>query len=317
MKQSLESKRVLLILFIIIILSVNLQAQDKLNDPYEIMLKSIEAIGGLDNLKKETSSYVESDISLGGLQGTINIWSMYPILQRQDLDLKVFKNSSGDNGEYKWSTDANGKVQILKDDELLKRRELSKLVADYDYLDRDSKTFKLHFKGVIKIEENDCYSILTGNNSNNDSSLTFINCKTFMTEKTIAYTPDDETQTLYSDYREIDGVKISFHQEITNLPVNQKVSVQITKYESNPTIDPIVFEPNGANKRDFRFTSGDRIENVPFEYIMNHIFIPVTVGCKERLWFLDTGAGISVIDSTFASELGLAFEGELAGQGVG
>ncbi|MCP4706968.1 MAG: PDZ domain-containing protein, partial [candidate division Zixibacteria bacterium] len=47
------------------------------------------------------------------------------------------------------------------------------------------------------------------------------------------------------------------------------------------------------------------------------IFIPVTVGCKERLWFLDTGAGISVIDSTFASELGLAFEGELAGQGVG
>jgi membrane-associated protease RseP (regulator of RpoE activity) len=50
---------------------------------------------------------------------------------------------------------------------------------------------------------------------------------------------------------------------------------------------------------------------------MNHIFLKVNVGCKERLWILDSGAGMSVIDSSFAAELGLKVDGDLKAQGAG
>ena len=294
-----------------------LGAQSSLSDPYEIMLMNKEAVGGLDKLKAETSSYVEADISLGGLQGTVKTWSQYPIYQRQDLDLKVFKSTSGDNGTDRWSVDANGQAQFLRDEEQIKRRELAKLNADYDYLDRNSATFELEYRGVTQVGEADCYSVLTKNTINNDSTLTFINKTTFMVEKETSYTPDEETHTLFTDYRRINGILRSFHQEITTLPVNQEVSVQVTRYEVNIETNARIFEPDGEDRRDFRFVSGDRIEDVPFEYILDHIFVPVTLGCKERSWFLDTGAGMTVIDSSFAAELGLTFEGELTGQGTG
>lgn len=37
----------------------------------------------------------------------------------------------------------------------------------------------------------------------------------------------------------------------------------------------------------------------------------------ERLWILDTGAGISVVDNAMAEELGLETEGDLKAVGAG
>jgi hypothetical protein len=57
---------------------------------------------------------------------------------------------------------------------------------------------------------------------------------------------------------------------------------------------------------------------VAFDFIENHIYIPVTVAGKTRPWMLDTGAGGSVIDAAFARELGLArAEGEVMAMGSG
>ena len=73
-------------------------------------------------------------------------------------------------------------------------------------------------------------------------------------------------------------------------------------------------------KKALRTTSlstGDRTENIPFEFIGSHLYIPVTVRGKERLWILDTGAGMTVLNKAFAEELCLELEGEVKGQGAG
>jgi len=59
--------------------------------------------------------------------------------------------------------------------------------------------------------------------------------------------------------------------------------------------------------------AGDR---VAAQFIENHIYVPVTVAGKERLWILDCGAGGSVIDREFANELGLETKGEVEAMGV-
>jgi hypothetical protein len=292
-------------------------SQNKLSDPYEIFNKYFEAIGGLEKEKAETTKYIEAEISAFGLQGTLETWSKSPILGRQSIDLKVFKQISGDNGESSWVADANGKVQINKDEDFLKRREIRKLTAEYDYLSRNSSTFKLTLEGNEKVGDADCYVVKTANNINSDYTLTYFNIAGFLIEKEISHTPNSESHTLYTDYRPVNGILRSFHQEITELPEKNNTSLRITRYEPNIDIDPTLFEPPQQDARDYRFTDGNSAENVPFEYIMEHLFIPVNVGGKERLWIFDTGAGVSVIDSAFAVSLGLKLEGNIVGQGSG
>jgi len=57
-------------------------------------------------------------------------------------------------------------------------------------------------------------------------------------------------------------------------------------------------------------------ERIAAQFIENHIYVPVTVAGKERLWILDCGAGGSVIDKGFAQELGLDVSGEVEAIGA-
>jgi predicted aspartyl protease len=57
-------------------------------------------------------------------------------------------------------------------------------------------------------------------------------------------------------------------------------------------------------------------EKIAARFIENHIYLPVTVAGKERLWLLDCGAGASVIDKGLAQELGLEMSGEVKAMGA-
>lgn len=82
-------------------------------------------------------------------------------------------------------------------------------------------------------------------------------------------------------------------------------------------IDASLFEPPTEDIEDFHFVNGKSAENIPFQFIENHIYLPITVGGKTRVWVLDSGAGATVIEEKFAAELELETEGELKGQGAG
>jgi hypothetical protein len=303
--------------FAFILLVSSAAAQGQLTDPYEIMEKHFDAMGGLDRLKAEKTSYAEGKIYLANLEGTFKHWRRPPMASRTEIDLGVFKQTSGDNGEFSWVEDANGKVKILKDENTLKRREISRLNDLYDYMDRNSKNFSMTFDGIEKVNDKDCYVVTIANTINEDVTTQYIDVGNFLLEKVVSKSPDNRTETFYSDFRDIDGLKIEFHQESVTYPIEQKQVIQLTAYESNPDIDPALFEPPGGDVRDFEFTNGVSAENIPFEFIENHLYIKVIINGRERLWCLDTGAGMSVIDTAYARELGLKIEGDLKGHGAG
>ncbi|MDH4222995.1 MAG: aspartyl protease family protein [candidate division Zixibacteria bacterium] len=304
-------------LVILTLITAKSFAQGNLSDPYGIFGKYFESIGGLEKIKAESTFYSEAELAVYGLKGNIRLWTKSPIYERQEVDLQVFKETAGDNGNYKWTADINNKVKIDKDENVLKRREIRMLMARYDFLNRNSSTFSLSYEGIEKIGGNECYVIKTINNINEDYILTFIDRSSFLIVKEISHTPDEESHTLYSDYREVNGMLKPFHQEIKTLPEGQESVIQVIKYESNIEIDPLLFEPPAEDFRDFRFTKGNSSENIPFVYFMNHIFLGVNIRGKERLWVFDTGSGASVIDSAFAVELGLEAMGDIKGQGAG
>ena len=294
-------------------------AQGNLTDPYEILNRYFKAGGGLDRLKAETSFYMEGTLAVAGLKGTLKSWTQKPDLQRTEVDLGILKIVQGDNGKFSWTLDSNGKLQkVTKEDEATsKRREIKRRLADYEYADPKSGVFSVTFDGLAQVDDKDCYAVRIANNINEDSQTLFINCATFLLEKSASAQGEESTDSYPDDYREVEGLMIPFAgKEVARLTGQEQIVTFVT-YVSNPAIEPALFEPPEEGRRDFAFVKGDRSEDVPFQFIENHVFLPVMVGGQERLWVLDTGAEMSVISRQFARELKLETEGDMKGAGVG
>ncbi|MFH2055665.1 MAG: aspartyl protease family protein, partial [bacterium] len=299
-----------------VLAAVTLAAQ--LTDPYEVLQKNFEALGGLDKLKAEQSSYLEAELDLvgTGLKGTVKVWQEMPQRKREEVDLVVFRSTEGDNGKYAWEADANDKVRIVKDESSLARREVERLLHLYRYADPSAPEFTLELKGIDTVGTTACYVLRIANTINSDIRVVYIDASSFLLVKSVDTHPDEEIETLYSDYRDIDGVLHPFRQEMTVLPNNQVIALTVTEFQVNPEIDIALFEPP-QEVADFRIVDSVAAANVPFEFIENHIFLPVTINCERRLWVLDNGAGVTVLDRAYAEELGLQPEGQLPGSGIG
>jgi len=291
----------------------------KTEDPYEILQRHFLAMGGLDKLNSLTTSYTEGSIVIEGtgLQGTFKQWQEFPDKNRTEIDLTVITQISGDNGEFAWGVDTNGKLRIAKDEATNQRREIAKLMQMNDYADPDSKVFKVEYRGEDNFEDYDCYLIKISNNINSDSVIQYIDKDSLMIRRELSYTPEGNNESIYSDYRATDGMPSAFMQKSIDKTNGMVQDVELNKIEYDVEVDPEMFDPPQKDVKDFEFTEGDRAENIEFKYFGEHIFLEVNMGCRHSWWILDTGAGMTVIDSTFAAKIGLEMEANMTGQGAG
>lgn len=288
-------------------------------DPYEIFQKHYDAMGGLENIRKEKSNYIEGNITIvgTGLEGTFKQWNEYPVKRRDEVDLTIITQTSGDDGDFSWLIDMNGKLQIQMDSNTVQERRITELLADYEHMNRNSEYFNLSFLGADTANGLDCYVIELKNNINEDKEWRYFDTSSYYLVKKIDFKHPHETHTIFSDYREIDGIFCSFRQEIEILPLKQKQVIEITRYDINPDIEDQIFIIPEEGAPDFVFGNGKSAENIPFDFVEDHIYIEVDIEGKKGLWILDCGASASVISLEYAQELGLDLQGSLTGQGVG
>jgi hypothetical protein len=291
-------------------------AEGKMSNPYQILNKHYEAVGGIEKIKANKRIYAEGDFFIVGaeLKGTLRRWEEKPLKMRQEVDLSVTKMITGDNGKLPWSVDANGKVLINKDNNSLKERKVRGLMENYEHLDPESEHFILSYQGTEKIEGEECYVVMIKNDINESVLHQYYSTSNFYLMKEISVGPDHEERTLYSDHRSIDGIVVPFCEVREFLPVGQKQRTEYTKYDFNPDIEPSIFEPPDEDIVDYEFTDGENAEDLRFDFIEKHICLPVVINGKERLWILDSGASVSVIDSGYAAEMELEFKGPIKGQ---
>lgn len=77
-----------------------------------------------------------------------------------------------------------------------------------------------------------------------------------------------------------------------------------------------LFDPPAQDVQDFKFAEGRSAEDIPFQFIENHLFINVNLKEEETLRILDTGAGMSVIDADYARKIGPRSKGSMKGDAV-
>jgi hypothetical protein len=314
-----RARRLLLVGVAVALAWTNLFAQQNLSDPHEVLNRYFEAAGGLDRLKAESTAYFEAEISVAGMQGTFKSWFARPDRLRNDIDLGILKMIQADNGEYEWTLDSNGKLQKITnpDEASIKRREVRKRIAEYEYADRGSETFEIIFEGTDSVDAKECYAIRIENIINNDVLTYFINTDNFLLEKSVSLEANNSNDQFFADYRLIDGLMVPFWNKQVAHMTGQEQEIILTEYVSNPPLDPTIFDPPGEGEKDYRFAQGNSAENIPMVFAENHIFIPVIVDCRERFWILDTGAALSVVSEKFAAELRLEKQGDLKGMGAG
>ena len=285
-------------------------------NPRGILMKHYEAVGGLERLKQIKSGYLEGKTTFDGLEGRFRTWEEIPLKSRLEEDYTVIKQVFGDNGKVSWSVDPNGKVQIHRDEETIKRRKVRALLEVYDHMEPGTKNFIFTYEGNRQAGNVECHVIKMANIINDDYVLFFINKENYYAVKTIIKQPDVEIHTLYSDFRRNEGILIPFHEETEILPREKKETVQLERYDFNFKADSALFEPPSKDIEDFEFENGENSTDVPFTFVENNIYLPVTINGETRLWLLDNGASMTIIDADYAKKLGLEPEGEIKGFGI-
>jgi len=287
-------------------------------DPYVILDCHVAALGGWERLKAIRSRHAKGLLTIegAGLSGTVEDWESHPAKKRQEIDLQIFRQVSGDNGEAAWRTDPNGKLVLQKDPATLKERELQLRRAANEHLERGSKVFTVSYARLDTAGGRWCHVLKTANTINSVVSYDFYDTTSCRLVQTITQGPASESRTRPGDYREVDGVLVPFRVENLEMPSGQRTTVQLSAVELNVPVDPALFEPPAGQTRDFRFPPGLASVEVPFDFTELHIYIPLTIGGKTMPWVLDSGAGASVIEAEFAREIGLETQGKVVGQGI-
>lgn len=312
------SRRLILLYVLSLVLCIGLVGGQSVNDPYQILAKHCAAVGGLEVLKAQKTIYKQGTVSIepAGLKGTFKQWGERPLKMRQEVDLTVVTSIFGDNGDHVWSVDPNGKLQVRRDERTMQDREIRKLMNEYKHVEPDSPYFTLLYKGIEKIDTEDCYVVEITNTINDDTLLHYYSTTSFYLLRAVSIEPAMEQHTSYSDFRVVEGMVLPFRESVEMLPTHEKQVFEHTEYQFNVAIEPLLFEPPKTDVEDFQFVTGESAEDVPFSFIENHVYLRVTINGKERLWVLDSGAGASVIDSSYAVELGLELEGPVKAIGA-
>jgi hypothetical protein len=287
-------------------------------DPYTILDRSIAATGGWAKLDSVKTIHMKGTLVIegAGLSGTIESWSELPDKSRQEFDIKVLKQVSGDNGKVAWRVDQNGKLQIARDTASLKERKLAALMAVRENMKRGSKVFSVTFDRMDTADGSTCYVIKTTNTINTFVFYDYYDTSSYLPIKDVVIKPEGTTETTNRDFREVDGIKIPFEVHQLELPTQQRTTITFSSAEINVPVAESLFQPPSSQVRDFHFPEGKSLVEVPFKFMELHIYLPLTINGKTRLWVLDSGAGMTVVESDFAKELGLKTEGQLTGQGA-
>ncbi|HWE45164.1 MAG TPA: aspartyl protease family protein [Caulobacteraceae bacterium] len=261
-----------------------------------------------------TSVHATGKLETAGLSGSIEVWSERNNRQRTDLDLGVFKTTAV-VADPAWDITASGQIANLSDAEVrYARRDGALRFADAlrgrggatdRYLGtetRDGRTW-----GVIRVSfgDEDTYDAFIDPASGELDGLRVMEDRRGRFER-------------FSDWRLVDGVRMAFVETTTAEVKTDDSTVRFGAISLDNSFQNALFRrPETLRASPFK-GGATSTAWIPFEFFgENRIFFPARVNGRDTVVLLDSGAEASVIDKTYASQIGLVSEGTLTARGAG
>jgi len=285
----------------------------------KLLQRSLEALGGEKALSEIRSVVSLADIEILdlGVTGTMESHRVSPCLYRSDISLGFFNITQGYDGERMWRVDPNGMLVYVQDPESIAEHITTCLIDSYHYLLSD-EGFTANLSGADTIDGTRCTVVELLPEQGNPCRLCFDD-ETHLPVRLSMQTKNGPVSETYSDYRPVKGVMFPHLTRIRQLSINQTIEVRTRSIEVNEPADPLLFLPPPGSVNDYSFTRDRGFAMVPFTTYDRHIYLPVRLpGYDEELMFMvDSGASMTVIDSTLAARMGFPLGERLMGAGAG
>ena len=285
----------------------------------ELVARHAAALGGREAVRalQSVSSTAEIEIIGTGLKGTVESRSLRPCLSFSEVTLGFFKVREGYDGERIWMIDPNGKLQLRRDAASHEYQKTMCLVESQEYL-FEEEGFSLAAAGKDTIGA-DAYEVLDLTIEEGAAARIFLNDSTYLVDRLEIKAAEGEVVQTFGDYRPVGGVMFPFFVRTEMPALGQRIEIRFLSIVPNEPIDPVVFLTPATDVKDYRFAGRGAVEEVPFEYRLRHLFVParITGYASGMPFLLDSGAGMTVIDSAVAAMMRLPHGGILPGAAAG
>jgi hypothetical protein len=252
------------------------------------------------------------DVTAGGLHGKYDKWVLSDGRFRRSDSLGPLSGEQATTSAAGWRTNTSGQIEDLDEDAVRLRQgaylEFAGAAKGHGARllllgteERDGKVWQ-----VVRVEFGgpDTYDLfispatgeLLGQRITEDRKVRFVH---------------------YADWRLVDGVRMPFSQEQTASNAADSESRHAKSIQINAKAGQFLFA-RPAQTRIWSFASNQTSTGwVDFEYFGDsQIFVPASINGQPVSLLLDSGAGITLIDSAFAAQLKLKATGALGVVGV-
>ncbi len=268
-----------------------------------------EKLGGVGALKALAALDMKGTVAMGKMSGSETmIWSSKGFFT-SNVEMGAVKIRMGIDGNGIWTMDMNGGVTDISGEQATDL-QIVQLTTGWFCFRQDSGT-KWEYLG----DTTDGYHRLQMTlplGSGLPVEMT-IDAKTKLPRQLLVKHGTETAATTFDDYRKVAGVMLPFHTvEISaeNVTISDKTEINhLGKIDESLFIRP--------QSRDFYTMEGDKtVWNVTA--FSKYMFIEGKVnGDGPYVFFVDTGASNSVVDSALAEKLGIKMTDGMSGQAVG
>ena len=220
----------------------------------ELMAKAVAAVGGEAALRKHKTMRVMADIDLlhQGVSGEAVIHARAPNAYAQEVKLVALGKKIGSFHEYFDGTQGGGEGSFMPyDPKTGKELEETRIASDF-YAPLNWKTLfqKVEIRKMAKVGDEDAYVVIF--TPEKGSPVTqYISAKTFLLLRQDSITTTDTLSVpiseTFSDYRNVDGVMLSF-QRIQSSPSMGDTVLKIREVKFDVPMSDAMFRRKMAGK---------------------------------------------------------------------
>jgi outer membrane lipoprotein-sorting protein len=227
-----------LFLSCVMTLSAHAQSAD------EIIAKSLAARGGRDKIKAIQTERLTGHISLGeNAEGPFVVQIKRGGKMRQEMTLDGKPNIRATDGVSGWALSGDGSLIDLSAGDI--RNMAGGADIDGPLFDYQAKGNRVEYGGKEKVSGKDAYK-LTVTLKDGQVRNEYIDCETNLGVKWSGKISnagrDFDVDSLFSDYRKVDGVMFAFQIDSETIGTPYKQKITFDKVEVNPTLDDSLFQ---------------------------------------------------------------------------
>jgi hypothetical protein len=284
-------------------------------DPRAILARVKEATGGAawDRIRSTHSTVV---LETGGLKGSAE--GFEDVLTGRSVtryELGPVTGANGFDGKTVWSQDSSKQVRLEEGGESREAAANDAYRSALGYFYPERWPAKLEYQGE-KTEDGRSFLVVRATPKGGRPYDIWIDAKTSLIDHTVEKAAIETRTVFYSDYREVQGVRVPFSQRSTNGEEKYDQLIKLQSIDFNVALADARFAPPAPPPPDFAIAGGTST-TIPFELLNNHIYVQVKINGNGPFRMLCDTGGANIVTPEAAKQLGLATEGALQGRGVG